>query len=40
MPSSGVIFSDGVEHDFLPFDSRTIARIGVAKQQARLVGAS
>lgn len=37
MPTGGVIFSDGVESDFLPFQSGSIARIGVAKQQARLV---
>ena len=30
MPSGGVIFSDGVESDFLEFSSGTIARIGVA----------
>jgi hypothetical protein len=37
MPSGGVIFSDGVESDFLEFTSGTIARIRVAQQQARLV---
>jgi hypothetical protein len=37
MPSNGVIFSDGVEADFLEFTSGTIARIGVAPQCARLV---
>jgi hypothetical protein len=37
MPASGVIFSDGVESDFLEFSSGTIARIGVAQQRARLV---
>ena len=37
MPSGGVIFSDGVESDFLEFSSGTIARIGVAQQRARLV---
>jgi len=37
MPSGGVIFSDGVESDFLEFTSGTIARIQVAQQQARLV---
>ena len=37
MPSGGVIFSDGVESDFLEFTSGTIARIGVAQQRARLV---
>ncbi len=37
MPSGGVIFSDGVESDFLEFTSGTIARVGVAQQRARLV---
>jgi hypothetical protein len=37
MPSGGVIFSDGVESDFLEFTSGTIARIGVSQQRARLV---
>lgn len=37
MPSDGVIFSDGIESDFLQFTSGAIARIGVSKQQARLV---
>ncbi len=37
MPSGGVIFSDGVESDFLEFNGGTIARISVSKQRARLV---
>ncbi|MHB1037869.1 MAG: diacylglycerol kinase catalytic domain-containing protein [Pirellulales bacterium] len=37
MPSGGVVFSDGVEADFLEFTSGTIARIGIASQRARLV---
>jgi NAD kinase len=37
MPESGVIFSDGIESDFLPFTSGTIARIKASKQTARLV---
>ncbi len=37
MPSGGVVFSDGVESDFLAFSSGAIARIGVAQQRARLV---
>ena len=40
MPTDGVIFSDGIESDFLQFTSGTIARIGVSKQQARLVVAA
>ena len=37
MPSRGVIFSDGVENDFLEFSSGTIARFTVSSQRARLV---
>lgn len=37
MPAGGVIFSDGVENDFLEFNSGSIVRICVAQQQARLV---
>jgi hypothetical protein len=37
MPSRGVIFTDGVEDDFLEFSSGTIARFSVASQCARLV---
>jgi NAD kinase len=37
MPTQGVIFSDGVEADFLEFNSGSIARFTVSKQQARLV---
>ncbi|MCX7428554.1 MAG: NAD+ kinase [Planctomycetia bacterium] len=37
MPSNGVIFSDGIEADYLEFTSGAIARISVAPQCARLV---
>ncbi|TGE20031.1 NAD(+)/NADH kinase [Hymenobacter elongatus] len=37
MPANGVIFSDGVETDFLQFNSGAIATIGVAPEKARLV---
>jgi hypothetical protein len=37
MPDGGVIFSDGIEKDFLPFTSGTIARIRVSDQRANLV---
>lgn len=37
MPSNGIIFSDGVESDFLKFNSGSIATIGVAKEKAKLV---
>jgi len=37
MSAGGVIFSDGIESDFLEFNSGATARIGVARQQARLV---
>jgi len=37
MPANGVIFSDGVESDFLNFNSGSIAEIGVAKEKANVV---
>jgi hypothetical protein len=37
MPQHGVIFSDGVEADYLEFNSGRIARIGVADRKVRLV---
>lgn len=37
MPEGGVIFSDGVESDFLVFNSGTVAKIGVSQQRAQLV---
>jgi NAD kinase len=39
MPGSGVIFSDGIEADFLNFNSGSVARIRAAEQRARLVTA-
>jgi len=37
MPSGGVIFSDGMEADFLQFNSGAIACVRAAEQRARLV---
>jgi hypothetical protein len=37
MPTGGVIFSDGVESDFLRFNSGSIATIGIAKETAKIV---
>jgi NAD kinase len=37
MPENGVIFSDGVEADYLEFNSGTEARITVAERRGRLV---
>lgn len=37
MPVNGVIFSDGIESDFLKFNSGSIATIGMAKEKAILV---
>jgi NAD kinase len=37
MPINGVIFSDGIETDFLSFNSGAIATIGTAKEKAKLV---
>jgi hypothetical protein len=37
MPSGGVIFSDGMESDFLRFNSGSVARVAVASHRACLV---
>ena len=37
MPDYGVIFSDGLESDFVAFNSGAVATIGVAERQGRLV---
>jgi len=37
MPNNGLIFSDGIESDFLRFNSGSKAIIGVAKEKANLV---
>ncbi|HRI28508.1 MAG TPA: hypothetical protein PK239_15875 [Chitinophagales bacterium] len=37
MPANGVIFSDGIEADFLKFNSGAIAKIGIAPEKAALV---
>jgi NAD kinase len=37
MPENGVIFSDGIETDFLEFNSGTEARIGIAERRGQLV---
>jgi NAD kinase len=37
MPQNGVIFSDGIEADYLQFGSGTTARIGVAEKKVHLV---
>lgn len=37
MPQNGVIFSDGVEADYLPFDSGAVARIEVAEKRVHLL---
>ena len=39
MPQDGVIFSDGVEADYLSFDSGAVASISVAEEKARLIAA-
>jgi hypothetical protein len=39
MPQDGVIFSAGVEADYLAFASGAIASISVAEEKARLVAA-
>jgi len=37
MPTNGVIFSDGIETDFLNFNSGSIATIGIAPETAKIV---
>ncbi len=37
MPQNGFIFSDGIQTDYLEFNSGTIAEIGISRQQAILV---
>lgn len=37
MAENGVIFSDGIEHDFLPFVAGTTATISLAQKQGRLI---
>lgn len=37
MPGHGIIFSDGIEKDYLQFNAGTIATIGIADQKAKLV---
>ncbi len=37
MPNNGLIFSDGIETDFLRFNSGSIATIGTAREKANLV---
>lgn len=37
MPTKGVIFSDGIESDFLNFNSGSIVEIGLASEKANLI---
>ena len=37
MPENGIIFSDGVEEDFLQFNSGAVAKISLSEKQGRLV---
>lgn len=37
MPEGGVIFSDGIEADYVSFNAGAVATIGVAERKARLV---
>lgn len=37
MPQGGTIFSDGIEEDFLPFDSGAVATVTVADRRVHLV---
>jgi len=40
MPGYGVIFSDGIESDYLEFNSGAIARIGLAERKAHVIARS
>jgi hypothetical protein len=37
MPSGGVIFSDGIESDYVQFDSGSTVTVGAAAQKAHLI---
>jgi hypothetical protein len=37
MPAGGVIFSDGIESDYVQFDSGSTATIAAAAQKAHLI---
>jgi hypothetical protein len=37
MPENGVIFSDGIEADYLEFNAGAVANIGIARRAGRLV---
>jgi NAD kinase len=37
MPDYGLIFSDGIEQDYLPFNSGSIASVGIASEKAHIV---
>jgi hypothetical protein len=37
MRHGGVIFSDGIEEDYLAFDSGAVAWIGLAESKVRLI---
>jgi hypothetical protein len=37
MPENGVIFSDGIESDFLAFNSGTVVTINLAAIQGQLI---
>ena len=37
MPSGGAIFSDGIEADYLEFNSGAVAHVAAAEQKAHLV---
>jgi hypothetical protein len=37
MPEQGVIFSDGIEQDFIAFNAGTLATITLAEKQGHLV---
>ncbi len=37
MPENGAIFSDGIESDYLNFNSGIVAKIGIAEKNMNLI---
>jgi NAD kinase len=37
MPENGIVFSDGIEQDYLPFNAGTLLHVSLAEQKGRLV---
>ena len=37
MPANGIVFSDGIEKDYLHFNAGAIVEIGLASQKAMII---